>query len=197
MGRMCGRGYEPCRPVIRDQHCIASKRTHTCGVRGPNRAGELACKPDPVPAAAGGGHPSWPTVTGRLQRSTRRPRTGRPRTPASPTSSGPEVGLDLAPGGVCRAVPVTRDAGGLLHHRFTLTARPVNAPGPHGGLFSVALSRESLRVAVSNHPALRSPDFPRDSPSRDHPANSPAVLILLAAQMTAVVDQPHRGVAVG
>jgi uncharacterized protein len=30
-----------------------------------------------------------------------------------------------------------------------------------GGLFSVALSRGSPRVAVSNHPALRSPDFPR------------------------------------
>jgi hypothetical protein len=29
--------------------------------------------------------------------------------------------LGLAPGGVYRAVPVTRDAGGLLHHRFTLT----------------------------------------------------------------------------
>ncbi len=29
--------------------------------------------------------------------------------------------LDLAPGGVCRAAPVTRNAGGLLHHRFTLT----------------------------------------------------------------------------
>jgi hypothetical protein len=64
--------------------------------------------------------------------------------------------LDLAPGGVYRAIPVTRDAGGLLHHRFTLTwwVTP-------GGLFSVALSRGSPRVAVSNHPALRSPDFPR------------------------------------
>src|SRR5699024_12067257 len=29
----------------------------------------------------------------------------------------------LAPGGVYRAAPVTRCAGGLLHHRFTLTAR--------------------------------------------------------------------------
>ena len=29
--------------------------------------------------------------------------------------------LGLAPGGVYLAVPVTRDAGGLLHHRFTLT----------------------------------------------------------------------------
>src|SRR3954453_21028801 len=30
--------------------------------------------------------------------------------------------LDLAPGGGYRAPPVTRRAGGLLHHRFTLTA---------------------------------------------------------------------------
>jgi len=29
--------------------------------------------------------------------------------------------LDLAPGGVCRAVAVTRHAGALLPHRFTLT----------------------------------------------------------------------------
>jgi hypothetical protein len=33
--------------------------------------------------------------------------------------------LDLAPGGVYRAAPVTWSAGGLLHHRFTLT--PANA----------------------------------------------------------------------
>src|SRR5688500_3026194 len=30
--------------------------------------------------------------------------------------------LDLAPGGVYLATPVTRRTGGLLHHRFTLTA---------------------------------------------------------------------------
>ena len=30
--------------------------------------------------------------------------------------------LDLAPGGVCRATPVAWGAGGLLHHRFTLTS---------------------------------------------------------------------------
>ena len=53
--------------------------------------------------------------------------------------------LDLAPGGVYRAVPVTRDAGGLLHHRFTLTGYPKVV----GGLFSVALSRGSRRVAVT------------------------------------------------
>ena len=30
--------------------------------------------------------------------------------------------FDLAPGGVYRAIPVTWDAGGLLHRRFTLTS---------------------------------------------------------------------------
>src|SRR5664279_4734421 len=73
--------------------------------------------------------------------------------------------LDLAPGGVYRAVPVTRDAGGLLHHRFTLTGSPSRETG---GLFSVALSRGSRRVAVDNHPALWSPDFPR-RPTDDRP----------------------------
>jgi hypothetical protein len=29
--------------------------------------------------------------------------------------------LGLAPGGVCLAADITADAGGLLHHRFTLT----------------------------------------------------------------------------
>ena len=31
--------------------------------------------------------------------------------------------FDLAPGGVYLAAAVARDAGGLLHHRFTLTDR--------------------------------------------------------------------------
>jgi len=64
--------------------------------------------------------------------------------------------LDLAPGGVYLAAQVTLSAGGLLHHRFTLT------PGvAGGGLFSVALSRGSPRVGVTDHPALWSPDLPR------------------------------------
>src|SRR6266516_3421891 len=57
--------------------------------------------------------------------------------------------LDLAPGGVYLAAPVTRNAGGLLHRRFTLTDS-LDLP-TLGGLFSVALSRGSPRVAVSNH----------------------------------------------
>jgi hypothetical protein len=73
--------------------------------------------------------------------------------------------LGLAPGGVYRAIPVTRDAGGLLPHRFTLTG-----PFGPGGLFSVALSRGSPRVAVSNHPALWSPDVPRQRAQCPHDA---------------------------
>ena len=49
-----------------------------------------------------------------------RTRAGSPRSPAQ----APERPLDLAPGGVCQAAPVTRGAGGLLHRRFTLAAAP-------------------------------------------------------------------------
>ena len=42
--------------------------------------------------------------------------------PVSPMPEGIERALSgLAPGGVYRAAPVTWSAGGLLHHRFTLT----------------------------------------------------------------------------
>ncbi len=77
----------------------------------------------------------------------------------------------LAPGGVFQASPVTRTAGGLLHHRFTLTRRGALAP-PAGGMLSVALSVGSPRLGVTQHPALWSPDFPRarDSPATTRPA---------------------------
>lgn len=37
--------------------------------------------------------------------------------------TSPSFLFGLAPGGVCRAEPVTRSAGELLPHRFTLTPR--------------------------------------------------------------------------
>jgi hypothetical protein len=70
------------------------------------------------PLARGGGHPSGTAVAGSLVRSTREPRAGRPRTLAQGTVVPL---LDLAPGGVYQAAAVTCGAGGLLHHRFTLT----------------------------------------------------------------------------
>src|SRR5262249_41355729 len=55
---------------------------------------------------------------------------------ASPVlANGIALLFGFAPGGVCRADPVTRAAGELLPHRFTLTALA------SGGLLSVALSR--------------------------------------------------------
>jgi len=61
--------------------------------------------------------------------------------------------LGLAPGEVYLAGIVTYSAGGLLHHRFTLTLA--------GGLLSVALSLGLPRVGVTHHLALWSPDVPR------------------------------------
>jgi hypothetical protein len=66
----------------------------------------------------GGGHPSTTAVADCLQRSTRvlgRAALGRTL-------------FELASGGVYRADPVTGAAGGLLHHRFTLT-RPAEDSG--------------------------------------------------------------------
>ena len=62
----------------------------------------------------------------------------------------------LAPDGVYQARPVTRPAGELLPHRFTLTSRQE----PAGGLISVALSLTLRLVGVTHHRILRSPDFP-------------------------------------
>jgi len=94
--------------------------------------------------------------------------------------------LGLAPDGVYRARPVTRPAGELLPHRFTLTCG-ANSPG---GLFSVALSLASRPVGVTHHRTLRSPDFPPASVPRgcqndslwplasDHPVRSSPIPIL-------------------
>jgi hypothetical protein len=103
------------------------------------------------------GHPSGAAVADDLGAVYPRTRAGRPRTSARE----PEGSLfDLAPGGVYPADRIAPAAGGLLHHRFTLTT----ASG--GGLFSVALSRGSPRVGVTDHPALWSPDFPRTRAGR-------------------------------
>ena len=93
-----------------------------------------------------GDHPSPAAVADNLQRPTRE----LGRTALERSLSG------LAPGGVCLATTVTRRAGGLLHHRFTLTAPE------SGGLFSVALSLglpppDVIRHRLSVEPGLSSP----------------------------------------
>ena len=59
--------------------------------------------------------------------------------------------------------PRRRDAGGLLHHRFSFSLygpQHKAATAQVGVFFSAALSVGSPRLAVSQHPALWSPDFP-------------------------------------
>ncbi len=62
----------------------------------------------------------------------------------------------------------------------TLPARPVPPASPAndpsvGGVLSVALSRGFPRVGVTDHPALRCPDFPRGRTPRGRPACSDTV----------------------
>src|SRR5581483_10686456 len=62
--------------------------------------------------------------------------------------------------------PCHHDAGGLLPHRFTLTA---GVSGERrvagGGLLSVPLSVGFRRLGFPQRPALRCPDFPRAGPA--------------------------------
>ena len=105
-----------------------------------------------VPPLGGtvGDHPSPGAVADTLQRPTRE----LGRTTLERSLSG------LAPGGVCLATTVSRRAGGLLHHRFTLTA----APRSGGGLFSVALIP---RVAPGGR-------YPPPCPEEPGPSSTPS-----------------------
>ncbi len=55
------------------------------------------------------------------------------RSRSPPAQAG--VPSDLAPGGVYQAAAVTCGAGGLLHHRFTLTRAPEASPMPGRSVF--------------------------------------------------------------
>ena len=83
------------------------------------RGDKSACKPDSVPHQRGRPSISGAAVADGLMRPTRRLGAGHPSAQAIREAEGP---LGLAPGGVCLATAVTCGAGGLLHHRFTLTS---------------------------------------------------------------------------
>ncbi len=70
--------------------------------------------------------------------------------------------------------PRHRGAGGLLPHRFTLTAE---TPGERlgGGLLSVPLSVGFRPLGFPQRPALRCPDFPRRRHLSTAPARSPGL----------------------
>ncbi len=112
-------------------------------------------------------------------------------------SSGPPAGSGGQPSNACaglRPVAQPPSLSTLLRVGFTEPHRspgvrwsltppfhpyqPLLRGGTAGGLFSVALSRGSPRVAVNDHPALWSPDVPRRRGlprRRDRPADSSVV----------------------
>src|SRR5215207_5970171 len=123
---------------------------------------QLACKPDSVVSSHPSERPTW-TSAGNLL----------------------AVLLGLASGGVCLAAASPR-------RRCALTApfqpcRPVTSTARHGRgrCVSVALSRGFPRVGVTDHPALRCPDFPRRANLRDCSASSGKV-----ARRKGIVNEP-------
>src|SRR5438876_3790473 len=93
---------------------------------GPERAVSRILLP---PSPAADGHSSTHAVSrgGGGAAGPRRQATD-PGALGGPPTDAPLFGL--APCGVCRAAPVTRDTGGLLPHRFTLAGQEVAPPIP-------------------------------------------------------------------
>ena len=136
------------------------------------------CKPDPVwtdLAARPDDHSSRPDVAAGLKRPTRPacPDGARERATLFPaaarraTARGRDL-FGLAPGGVCQAdmSPCRWCALTAPFHPYPrsrsvqLTPKPCGRLYNVGGIFSVALSVRSPSLGVTQHPALRSPDFP-------------------------------------
>ena len=125
---------------------------------------KLACKPHSVLSLRknlrkSGDHLSWAVIADSLVQSTRTSYgTSRPTPAASQNGQLQACALlDLAPGRVCPASNITVAAGGLLHHRFTLTDRKK----PAGNIPLCCTCRRFTRPAVSRHRALWSADFPQ------------------------------------
>ncbi len=77
----------------------------------------------------------------------------------------------------------------LVRSYRTLSPLPVRAQRPAiGGFLSVALSCGSPRLAVSQHPALRSPDLPRHGPAMRPVPRPPGRLTVISS-----VPLPHGG----
>jgi hypothetical protein len=128
------------------------------------------------PLSRAGGHPSRAAVAGSLVRSTRglrRAAFNRPRRHdiASATPCPP----DLAPGGVYQAAAVTCGAGGLLHHRFTLTAglaRQFRRRSVFCGTFPRVTPGRRYRPPCPAEPGPSSA-VPANRNRRDRPASLP------------------------
>ena len=142
-----------------DRRCLSRQRVElrvpSATIERKRRQRRLVSRVLSKPLPASDGHFSRAPVTRRLQRPNPRARAGDPIA----------LLFGLAPGGVCQAGAVTRAAGELLPHRFTLTALA------SGGLLSVALVRGV-------------------SPPGRYPAPCPAEPGLSSRRVTATGDRP-------
>jgi hypothetical protein len=135
--------------------------------------GEPACRPGSVhPLARADGHPSRAAVAGSLVRSTRGHRAGSPQSLAQVLPPKRKDPLDLAPGGVYQAVAVTCGAGGLLHHRFTLTSHLSRDTGRSVFCGTVPRVTPGRRYRPPC-PMEPGPSSPGPKAQRDRPAGSP------------------------
>ena len=120
-----GRACAPKVPRLpREQCCIAGQRR---GWRASRPVGRVLCTRRCGPAAIHLGLP-LPAASCGLPASIGRAALKRSRRKRNQWDRFP---LGLAPGGVYQAAAVTCGAGGLLHHRFTLTSPAGQGPG-HG-----------------------------------------------------------------
>ena len=94
--------------------------------------------------------------------------------------------LDLAPDGGYQAARIAADAGGLLHHLFTLTFTPGPLPKGKGArvmavCFLWPYPAGFPAPRFPRHRALRSADFPRFL-AKPRPSNRPEAVFIIPAQ---------------
>jgi hypothetical protein len=134
-------------------------------------AGELACKPDSVPRRRGLSN-GGAAATIHLDTPLPGASSGLPadsgEQPSNACAAALSCGLlDLASGGVCLAIPVTRNAGALLPHRFTLTTARVavhflwHFPASHLGLLLAITLLCEVRTFLDSMPGLSDRHEPR------------------------------------
>ena len=149
----------------------------------------MACKPHSVRQ---GGLPGWSSVwAGALPPWLGAAYPGLEGCGPHPGGARPPLPLlGLAPGGGCLAAPVTRRAGGLLPHLFTL-ARTCAAAQAAGGLFLWPYPRGYPLPGVTRRHALWSADFPRQPLRLPRPPGHPKPSSLILRLLGKVVNH-HR-----
>ena len=162
------------------------------------KRGERACKPGSVPPCSAddaanlrrqrsficdGGCPppeaTYPEVQTRRTASRACAREGESLLPVWSCSGW---GLPSRPSHLGRWCALTAP----FHPYHARRPRSETAPAPFGGLFSVALSLASRPVGVTDHPVLRSPDFPPEATTVAGPRSLRATVPLARPAMEIV-----------